>query len=65
MAAGWTALRKLWHFSHISQAVSVSSFKGHFLTHSCHSISCYGKPVERTNELGHEMISLVRSTRFP
>ena len=34
----------------------------HFPTQSCDPISCYGKPVERTNEIGLEMISLVPST---
>ena len=31
----------------------------HLLTQSCGQISCHGKPVERTHEIGLEMISLV------
>ena len=34
----------------------------HFLTDSCDPISCYGKPVKRTSDIGLEMISLVCST---
>ena len=37
----------------------------HFVTHSCGQISCYGKPVERTNEIISRPISLVRFTGFP
>ena len=38
----------------------------HFLTHSWHQVNCYGKPVERTSDIGLEiMMSLVRSAGFP
>ena len=37
----------------------------HSLTQSCGLISCCGKPVEPTDEIGLEMIALVRSTGFP
>ena len=38
----------------------------HFLTQSCDSISCYGKPMKQTkNEIISRPISLVRSTGFP
>ena len=36
----------------------------HSLTQSCDPISCCGKPMERTNEIGLEMVSLVHSTGF-
>ena len=36
----------------------------HLLTRSCDQISCCWKPVERTKEIGLEIISLVRSTGF-
>ena len=34
----------------------------HSLTQSCDRISCHGKPVERTNEIGLEIVSLVYVT---
>ena len=37
----------------------------HFLTQSRDQISCCEKPVERTDEIGLVMISLVGSTGFP
>ena len=37
----------------------------HFLIQSWDLISCCGKPVKRTNEIGLELFSLVRSTDFP
>ena len=36
----------------------------HILTQSCDQISCCGKPVERTNEIGLDMTSLVHSAGF-
>ena len=34
----------------------------HLLIQSCDPITRYGKPLERTNEIGPEMIPLVRAT---
>ena len=36
----------------------------HSLTQLFDPVSCYGKPVEQTSEIGLEMIQLVRSTGF-
>ena len=36
----------------------------HCLCQSCNPISCWGQPVERTSEIGLEMISSVRSAGF-
>ena len=37
----------------------------HFLTQSRDPISCYRKPMERTNETISRSILLIRSNRFP
>ena len=45
------------------QAVLKASI--HLLTQSCDPISCCGKPVERTNEIGLQITTSVRSTGYP
>ena len=63
-----TPLALCHHHTRLARPSSLSVLwdsRSRFTFRLSRAISCYGKPVERTNEIASRPISLVRSTGFP